>query len=167
VRTRTKFKIILLLCLFYVGRVYAEDREILEIRKYYKSVESNLKNLTQSKIDYIHKTSHVDETDLLSETIYFYKDKNQIVKIVGDKVFDCSGSVNELTYKNKDLLFIYTYDWMGCNREAVAKESRYYFKNKKLIRWLEGKEKIDNSKFPAKEKELLKLSNFYYLKSPN
>lgn len=158
---------ILLLCLSFAGRVFAEDKEILEIRKYYKSIEAKLNNLNQSKIDFIHKNSHVDETDLLSETIYFYKDKNSIVKIVGDKVYDCSGSVNELTYKNKELIFIYSYNWMGCNREAVSREFRYYFQNKKLIRWQDGTEIIEKSKYSQKEKELLKLSHFYYTKSPD
>ena len=108
-------RFILIACLLYAGSLFSEEKAILEIRKYYQKTEQNLKTYTQAKIDYTHKKSHVDETDLLDEEIYFYSNKKEIVKIVGDIVFDCSGSVNELTYKNKELIFVYSYKWSGCN----------------------------------------------------
>ncbi|HRG46009.1 MAG TPA: hypothetical protein PLX69_20030 [Leptospiraceae bacterium] len=159
-------RFILIACLLYAGSLFSEEKAILEIRKYYQKTEQNLKTYTQAKIDYTHKKSHVDETDLLDEEIYFFSNKKEIVKIVGDIVFDCSGSVNELTYKNKELIFVYSYKWSGCNREGKSDESRYYFQNHKLIQWKVGEEEVAKLKWNQKEKELLKLSVFYLKQFP-
>lgn len=148
------------------SNLFSEDKEILEIRKYYQSVQKDLNKFSQAKVDYTHKNSHVDETDLLSEQIYFYSKNKEIVRIVGDMVFDCSGTVNELTYKEKELIFIYSYQWMGCNREGKHSEERYYFKKDKLISWKSSKENNTKDKWKKKETELLKLSNFYQQQFP-
>lgn len=146
--------------------LFSEEKEILEIRKYDQAIQKDLNKLTQVKVDYTHKNSHVDETDLLSEQIYFYSKNSEIVRIIGDIVYDCSGSVNELTYKNKQLIFIYSYHWAGCNREGKQNEERFYFKNNKLISWLSSKENNSKSNWKKKETELLKLSNFYKKQFP-
>jgi hypothetical protein len=159
-------KIFILICLLFGGGIFSEERAIQEIRTYYNSIEKNLKNFKQAKVDYTHKKSHVDETDLLDEQIYFYLNKKGIVRVVGDMVFDCSGSVNELTYKEKKLIFVYSYNWSGCNREGKSDEARYYFQNQKLIQWKLGEEEISKSKWKEKEKGLLKLSAFYLQQFP-
>jgi hypothetical protein len=65
------------------SNLFSEDKEILEIRKYYQSVQKDLNKFSQAKVDYTHKNSHVDETDLLSEQIYFYsKNKETISKVL-------------------------------------------------------------------------------------
>lgn len=154
--------ILILLTIIITGQLIAEDAAILEIREYYQKVQKQLKTLKQSKVDYTHKKNQDEETDLLEEEIYYYSDKKGVVRIVGDMVFDCSGKVNELTYKDKKLVFIYTYQWMGCNREGINSEIRYYFKDGKLIRWKEGNgEDSIKPVTKAKEAELLKLSEFY------
>lgn len=162
---------ILTVCTFIIlflqsSILFSEDKEILEIRKYYQSVQKDLNKLSQDKVDYTHKSSHVDETDLLSEQIYFYSKNKEIVRIVGDMVFDCSGNVNELTYNEKELIFIYTYQWAGCNREGKHSEERYYFKKNKLISWKSSQENNSKDKWKKKEIELLKLSNFYQKQFP-
>ncbi len=137
-----------------------DPKIITEIRNEYNFVQKNLNKYKQTKIRYKHN-SEKENQDFFEEDIYYYTYKNQIIQITGDLVGDCAGLVNELTYKNQKLIFIYSYNWVSCKREIKTDEDRYYFKNEKLIHWIGKDEDEKNNIWNKKEKELLELSRFY------
>jgi hypothetical protein len=88
-------------------------------------------------------------------TINAYYDGNLLKKMV--ETNSSNGQSLEYFYDLNGLIFIYSFN------KTSKSESRYYFHNNQLYRWLKGAEKLliqtESSEFKEREKELLSRSS--------
>lgn len=140
---------------------FAENQDILEIRQEYKVIRSALPNLQEYSDTLLGFSAEgMDAT--------IYKDKSGTIRLLKITAFGETGKlIAEYYYKGGDLIFAFKqshrYNVPFYIDEERAKElgsesfdpkktkiteNRYYFKNGKLIRWLDNdkKRKSENSK---------------------
>jgi hypothetical protein len=88
-------------------------------------------------------------------TINSCYDGNLLKKIVESN--SSNGQSLEYFYDSNAIIFIYSFN------KTNKSESRYYFQNSKLMKWLKGAEKVqiskDSNEFKEREKELLSRSS--------
>jgi hypothetical protein len=137
-----------------------ENKLILDIRKKFNTVESNIKT-------YKIRECEMEEGD--PSTLKGYYQGSELMKIyyqTGDNM----GNSEESYYFWKGKLF-FAYIVTVCNIQVPGNsckspgtEDRYYFHNSKLIRWIDSdRKKIrgENPLFKRKENRLLNLAGEY------
>ncbi|MBU1075853.1 MAG: hypothetical protein KKH98_01080 [Spirochaetes bacterium] len=166
------FSLIFIFCTLFSEGLYASDKEdkiISLIRDNYVQINSNI-----GKFRLVTKEFSGESTEGGSAEIY-YKDKTA-VKIVITYYGEMGKSIEEYYFSEEKLIFVFVRDYQynrpiyfdaqyasENNDEAFdiekskVLESRYYFHNEGLIRWIdEDKKKMNKKteKFIQKEKSI-------------
>lgn len=147
------------------------DSAIEEIRREYKAIKISLSSLK-------HKTIDLDDYSADGGGAKAYFDKKGVIRFIRAEFYGESGKVfEEYFYKGGTLVFVYREDHNYNVPYYVEKgkstpgfdpkkttiiENRYYFNNKKMIRWLDKNKKPVFSESKAyKEKgiEVIEFSN--------
>ena len=166
--------ITILLFLGYNSVVMA-DSVVKEIRKEYKTIKNSLSSLK-------HKTIELNDYSADGGGAKAYFDKKGIIRFIRAEFYGESGKVfEEYFYKDRALIFVFReehhYNVPYYVKEEITKdggtpgfdpkkttiiENRYYFHNKKMVRWLDKNKKQVSSgskEYKEKGKDIIEFSN--------
>jgi hypothetical protein len=136
---------------------HAQD-PIQTIRTQYATINKGVRKYKKVKRDLSGYSAEGGE-------LVAYLDGPKIVKIVVNHYGESGKAVEEYYYWDDRLIFIFRkdsgYDKPGSGKVVRTAESRYYFNNDRLIRWIDENAKQvaqDSSEYLEKEKDYLKLS---------
>jgi hypothetical protein len=157
-----------------VIKSYAEDPQIIEIKKEFQSIKNTISSLKQ-------ETKNLNEFGYSTEggEAKIYRDLKNNVRLIKVIFFGEMGkSVKEFYFQNNLLFYSYHEDHRYnvpmylINRKDGGEtfdpkktqifEHRYYFNNLKMIRWIDSGKKevvLQSAEFNSKEKEILDFIN--------
>jgi hypothetical protein len=144
---KTKFLILIVAVIFTINNATAQSAaQIASIRNEVNAINNNAKK-------YAKNTKSVEGISIEgTEATYFGSGKG-LKKINAKSYGETYNMTTELYYSGEELIFVYrkinSYDTqIGMNpspKVVSVKESRFYFSNGKLIKFLNGKKDVKNT----------------------
>ncbi len=155
--------------------IHSQDPDITDIRNKYAEIHSHLKS-------YQIKKTEISGESTEGGALTAYFDNTLIRLIIGEYFGETGKRVIEYYYFNQHLIFIYDMT-LSYNRpinmdsasatalgdtewyvpsKSIKKEERFYFKNDRLIRWLDNSNQpvtIQSGRFNQKSDEMIIQSN--------
>lgn len=148
----TLFCLIIFCCNLALAIIAADNPDILFIRDKFTIVQKEFSSYTK-----FNRVLDDDCNGNCQKTFTYYQKGEQTRLYVFETLGDMSGEIFEYYIWDNQLIFIYNYRWYN-KKENKNFENRFYFKNGKMIRWIDTskKEIKEHNKLKNKESELLK-----------
>jgi hypothetical protein len=142
--------------------------DISAIRQRYVAINRNLAKYKQVKKDLEGYSTEGGE-------LIAYLDGEDIVKLVANFYGESGKAVEEYYYRESQLIFVYrkdsSYDKPLSGRIVQVETQRFYFKNGRMVRWIneKGKNVIAGEEYSKKQEEYLTSSQEFTngARSPN
>jgi hypothetical protein len=130
---------------------------ILEVRQRYAAINRKLSKYKQIK-------KNLEGYSIEGGELVAYLEGETVVKIVANFYGESGKAVEEYYYDDGQLIFVFrkesSYDEPRSGRISKVKGQRFYFKNGRLVRWINEKGKIlpDGDQYSSKQEEYLNSS---------
>jgi hypothetical protein len=144
---KTKYLILFIAIIFGSQTAFAQTaKQVASIRKEVEIINKNAKNYTKT-------TKNVEGISLEGTEAAYFVSGEELKKITAESYGETYKSTTELYYQGENLIFVYrkfsSYDTqIGMDpppKIISVKESRFYFANGKMIKFLNGKKDVKNT----------------------
>jgi len=154
------FTIIFIFSLFSLKSQTTEEEQIKQIREWYAQINEKIKNLVPIKYDMSYQTT---EGGTLS--VYYYD--SEIILLEAEFYGETGNYKSYHYFKDSNVFFIFTVKQLYSaqinapnNSVATNEENRYYFWDKKMIRWLDPQKNKVSKDSEAFKKEEIKILEY-------
>lgn len=139
------------------------EKEKLNDEEIVSDIREKFEIINQKSDSYETKNIKVLDESTEGGELKSYYQNEELKKVVASYFGEMGKTVEEYYFNENNIFFVFTqqfsYDkpiYVEGSKVNKIDENRYYFHNRKLVRWLDPKkEKVSNSNFDKKETELL------------